>query len=484
MCLGGVFGGLNSGVTEDTKTIFLEAAYFNPVSIRKTAKRHALNTDASFRFERGINPNAVVYALKRAAIWIAQIANGKVVSEITDLYPNKIQDFQVNFSYEKAFRLIGEEIPTDTIKDILASLDIRINHQTESGLGLTIPAYRVDVTREADIVEEILRVYGYNNIATPDKIKTSVSASDKSSPERIERAASGFLISNGIYESMSNSLTKPEYTEASSSIEKERNVEIINALSGDLSIMRQSMLFGLLEGVSYNINRKNTDLKLFEFGNTYHKSESGYIENKHLSIALTGKRTTDHWAQANRISDIFYLKGVINSLMERLGVSGLKYAKTENDIFSEGLALNQGKTKIVEFGMVNKAILQKLGVKQEVLFADFNWDNVIKTGGRKKIKITELPRYPEVKRDLALLLDEKVDFIDLYNYAFQSERKLLKNVDLFDVYVGDKLPKGKKSYALSFVLQDENKTLTDKQIDKIMNKLQQGFSKEFEAELR
>jgi len=484
MCIGGVFGGLKSGVTEDTKTIFLEAAYFNPVSIRKTAKRHALNTDASFRFERGINPNAVVYALKRAAIWIAKIANGKIVSDVTDLYPTKIEDFQVNFSYEKAFKLIGEEIPTDTIKNILASLDIKINHQTASGLGLTIPAYRVDVTREADIVEEILRVYGYNNIEIPEKIKTSVTSSDKWNPEKIEQVAAGFLISNGIYESMSNSLTKPEYTDASETIAKEADVEILNALSGDLSVMRQSMLFGLLEGLSYNINRKNNNLKMFEFGNTYHKYESGYVEDKHLSIVFTGKRTGDHWAQANKVSDIFYLKGMVKSLLERLGLTGLKYARTKNDIFSEGISLQLGKIKIVEFGVVKNTILKQFGIKQEVLFADFNWNNVIAHVGKKKIKISELPKYPEVKRDLALLLDEKVDFIDLHNYAFQSERKLLKNVDLFDVYKGDKLPEGKKSYALSFILQDENKTLTDKQIDKIMTKLQEGFKKQFEAELR
>lgn len=484
MCIGGVFGGLKSGVTEETKTIFLEAAYFNPVSIRKTAKRHALNTDASFRFERGINPNAVVYALKRAAIWIAQIANGKIVSDVTDLYPVKIEDFQVNFSYEKAFKLIGEEIPTDTIKDILASLDIKINHQTESGLGLTIPAYRVDVTREADIVEEILRVYGYNNVEIPQKIKTSVSSSDKSNPEKIEQVAAGFLVSNGIYESMSNSLSKPEYTDVSDHIDKAKNVEILNALSGDLSVMRQSMLFGLLEGLAYNLNRKNSNLKMFEFGNTYHKYESGYAEDKHLSIAFTGKRTSDHWAQANKVTDIFYLKGVVTSLMERLGITGLKYAKTKNDIFSEGISLQLSKIKIVEFGVVKRSVLKKFGIKQEVLFADFNWNNVIANAGKKKVKISELPKYPEVKRDLALLLDEKVDFIDLYNYAFQTERNLLKNVDLFDVYMGDKLPEGKKSYALSFILQDENKTLTDKQIDKIMNKLQEGFKKQFEAELR
>ncbi|UCE93884.1 MAG: phenylalanine--tRNA ligase subunit beta [Flavobacteriaceae bacterium] len=484
MCIGGVFGGLNSGVTEETKSIFLEAAYFNPVSIRKTAKRHGLNTDASFRFERGINPNSVVYALKRAAIWIAQLANGKIVSEVTDLYPIKIEDFQVNFSYDKAFKLIGEEISTDTIKDILASLDIKINHQTPSGLGLTIPAYRVDVTREADIVEEILRVYGYNNIAIPEKIKTSVSSSERWTKEKIEQRAAGFLVSNGIYESMSNSLTKPEYSEISENLIKERNVNILNALSGDLAVMRQSMLFGLLEGLSYNINRKNSDLKLFEFGNTYHKYESGYNENKHLSLVLTGKRSKAHWASNEGDSDIFYLKGVIKALLEGLGLKSLKYGKTNNDIFSEGVSLNLGKSKIVEFGIVKMNLLKQFGIKQEVLFADFDWDKVIENAGKRRVKISELPKYPEVRRDLALLLDEDIEFIDLYNFAFQSERNLLKDVDLFDVYIGDKLPEGKKSYAMSFVLQDEKKTLTDKQIDKIMNKLQEGFKKNFKAELR
>ncbi len=484
MCIGGVFGGLKSGVTENTKTIFLESAYFDPISIRKTAKRHGLNTDASFRFERGINPNAVVYALKRAAIWIAEIANGKIVSDVTDIYPNKIEDFQVNFSYEKAFRLIGEEIPTDTIKNILASLDIRINHQTESGLGLTIPAYRVDVTREADIVEEILRVYGYNNVEIPEKIKTSVSPSDRWSQEKIEAVVAEFLISNGIFETMSNSLTKPEYGESSASINKESSVGILNALSGDLSVMRQSMLYGLLEAVTHNLNRRNSNLKMFEFGNTYHKYDQGYMENKHLSMVLTGSRTKSHWDHSTRTSDLFYLKGLITAILERLGITGFKYGKTKNDCFSEGISLSLGKTRLVEFGVVKTEVLKSFGIRQEVLFADFNWDMIITSAGKKTIKVTELPKYPEVKRDLALLLDEEVDFIDLYNFAFKSERKLLKNVDLFDVYVGDKLPEGKKSYALSFILQDPEKTLTDKQIDKIMTRLQQGFAKEFGAELR
>ena len=484
MCIAGIYGGLKSGVSETTTTIFLESAYFNPVSVRKSAKRHGLNTDASFRFERGINPNAVAYALKRAAIWIAEIANGKIVSDVIDIYPNKIEDFQVNFSYEKANRLIGEKIPHDTIKDILASLDIKINHQTESGLGLTIPAYRVDVTREADIVEEILRVYGYNNIELPEKIKTSVSGSEKWSREKIENVSSDFLVSNGLFEAMSNSLTKPEYGASIDSINNETRVEMLNPLSSDLSVMRQTLVFGLLESVAYNLNRKNNNLKMFEFGNAYNKYEKGFVEDKHLSMVLTGKRLAKQWNQEDRASEFFYFKGLIKSLLERLGISGLKYTKTNNEIFSEGISLKLGKVKIVEFGVVKASILKSFGIKQEVLYADFDWNNVIANAGKKTIKITELPKYPEVKRDLALLLDENVEFIDLYNFAFQSERKFLKNVDLFDVYVGDKLPDGKKSYALSFILQDENKTLNDIQIQKIMSKLQQGFAKEFAAELR
>ena len=484
MCIAGVFGGENSGVTESTTAIFLESAYFDPVSVRRTAKRHALNTDASFRFERGINPDTVVYALKRAAIWIKEIAGGKIVSEITDIYPNKIEDFEIQLSYETAYRLIGEEIPADNIKNILASLDIKINNQTEAGLGLTIPSYRVDVTREADIVEEILRVYGYNNIEIPQKLNTSIASSKKITIEKIENIAANFLVANGIYETMANSLTKPEYIGHSQVFKEDQNVKMLNALSSDLSVMRQSMLFGALESVAYNINRKNSSLKFFEFGNTYHKYESGYTEQKHLSLIITGNRHRSNWNTKNTTSDIFFIKGIIKTLLQRLGINNLKYTKVENDIFSEAIGLSLGKTKLVEFGLVNSKVLKDFGIKQEVLFADFNWNKVIENAGKKKIKVTDLPKYPEVKRDLALLLDEKVKFIDLYNAAFQSERKLLKNVDLFDVYIGDKLAKGKKSYALSFVLQDENKTLNDKQIDKIMDKLKQTFIKQFDAELR
>jgi len=484
MCIGGVFGGLNSGIDENTRSIFLESAYFNPVSIRKTAKRHALNTDASFRFERGINANAVVYALKRAAIWIKEIADGKIVSEITDIYPVKIDDFEVHLSYEKVNKLIGEEIHTDTIKNILASLDIKINNQTESGLGLTIPSYRVDVTREVDIVEEILRVYGYNNIEIPSKINTSISRSNKLSAEKIENIAANYLVANGISETMANSLTKSEYNSYSELLKEEQNVTMLNALSSDLSVMRQSMLFGALESVAYNINRKNNSLKFFEFGNTYHKYESGYTEQKHLSLTLTGKKSKSNWDIDNNSVDVFHLKGIIKSLLTRLGFDNVKYTAVKNDIYNEAIGLSMGKIKLVEFGTVKESILKSFGIKQEILFADFNWNNVLNHIGKRSIKVRSLPKYPEVKRDLALLLDKSIKFIDLYNAAFQSERKILKDVDLFDVYTGDKLPDNKKSYALSFVLQDDEKTLNEKQIDKIMNKLQQTFIKQFGAELR
>ena len=484
MCIGGVFGGLNSGVTEETTSIFLESAYFDPISIRKTAKRHGLNTDASFRFERGIDPNTVEYALMRACILIAEIANGKIVSDITDVYPSKIEDHQVILSYQRAFRLIGEEIPEDTIKNILASLDIRIDNQTESGLGLTVPAYRVDVTREADIVEEILRVYGYNNVDIPDKIKTSVEASEGMNKEKIERKIAEFLISNGVYESMNNSLSKPDHSGLAETIRDDRNVTILNALSKDLSVMRQSMLFGLLESLAYNLNRKTLNLKLFEFGNTYHKFDSGYTEIKHLALAFTGNRSEDHWGLDTQNADFFYLKGIVSALLEKVGIREVKPGKMKNDLISEGMALYSGKSKLVELGVVKKAVLRSFGIKQEVLYSDFDWYLVLENYGGSKVRIEELPKYPEVRRDLALLVEEEVRFIDLYDFAHQTERKLLKQVDLFDVYVGDKLPAGKKSYALSFILQDENKTLTDKQIDKIMKRLQQGFEQQFKAELR
>jgi len=483
LCIAGVFGGLNSGVTENTTSIFLESAYFNPVSIRKTAKRHALNTDASFRFERGIDINMTKYALKRAALLIEEYAGGKMGSDISDFYPEKIEEFQVFLSYENSYRLIGQEIPKETIKNILASLEIKINSETEGGLGLTIPSYRTDVQREADIIEEILRVYGYNNIEFSHKLNTSISF-DSNKKVKIENIIANQLSSLGFNETMTNSLTKPYYTNLSENINVAANVEMLNPLSSDLKVMRQSLLFSGLESVAYNINRKNNSLKFYEFGKTYHKYNDKYQEDKHLSLLVTGNRSKENWNIIHKKSDFFYIKGLITNILNRLGVDALKTTPIKQDVFSEGVTMSLGKIKLVEFGVIKSSILKEFGIKQSVLFADFNWDNLLKITGNKNMKVTELTKFPPVKRDLALLLDSKIEFKEIYNLAFQSEKHLLKEVDLFDVYEGDKLPKGKKSYAVSFLLQDESKTLADKEIDKTMKKLQQIFEKNLEAVLR
>ena len=483
LCIAGVFGGINSGVSEKTTSIFLESAYFNPVSIRKTAKRHALNTDASFRFERGIDINFTKYALKRAAILIKEYANGKIASDVIDFYPEKIEDFQVFLSYESAFRLIGQEIDKETIKNILASLEIKISSETEGGLGLTIPSYRVDVQREADIIEEILRVYGYNNIKFSHKLNTSISF-DSNKDISLENIIANQLTTLGFNETMANSLTKEEYSSFSENLKSEFNVTMLNPLSNDLKVMRQSLLFSGLESISYNLNRKNNSLKLYEFGKTYHKYEKGYQEDKHLTIFVSGARTKDSWTSLTQNSEFFYLKGIVMSILERIGVTNIKTSPVKSDVFSEGIVLSLGKNKLVEFGVIKKKILKEFGIKQEVLFADFDWTSILSISGKKKIKVAMLPKFPSVKRDLALLLDEKITFKEIYDLAFQSERNLLKDVGLFDVYEGDKLPEGKKSYAVSFVLQDNNKTLEDRQIDKIMQKLQQSFEKNLGAVLR
>ena len=483
LCIAGVFGGSKSGVTEHTTSIFLESAYFNPIAVRKTAKRHALNTDASFRFERGIDITLTKYALKRAALLIEEYSGGKMGSDISDFYPEKIEDYQVFLSYENAYRLIGQEIPKETIKKILASLEIKINSETEGGLGLTIPSYRTDVQREADIIEEILRVYGYNNIEFSHKLNTSISF-DSNKETKIENIIANQLTALGFNETMANSLTKPEYVALSDNISEEANVEMLNPLSNDLKVLRQSLLFSGLESVSYNINRKNNSLKFYEFGKTYHKYNEKYQEDKHLTLFITGNRTTDSWNTTSKVSDFFYLKGIITNILGRLGIDALKTIPAKQDVFSEGIILSIGKMKLVEFGVLKKGLLKEFGIKQEVLFADFNWDTILKITGNKSIKVTGLPKFPAVKRDLALLLDVKVAFKEIYNLAFQSEKNLLKEVDLFDVYQGDKLPEGKKSYAVSFLIQDETKTLADKQIEKIMQKLQQTFEKNLDATLR
>ena len=484
MCIAGVFGGIDSGVSENTVNIFLESAYFDPVSIRKTAKRHALNTDASFRFERGIDPNITEYALKRAALLIIEVAGGEITSDISDTYQNKIKDFEVRLSFDNAKKLIGKEIPRETIKSILASLDIKVNNVTEAGLGLTVPAYRNDVQREADIIEEILRVYGYNNIETTEKLNASISYSTRFEDYKLQNIIGNQLVSQGFYEIMANSLTSPKYIELSDDLNEAHNVKMLNPLSNDLEVMRQSLLFSGLEAVAHNINRRRNDLKLFEFGKTYHQYNDAREEYKHLSIFVTGNKTNERWNSANSPSDFFYLKGTIEAILQRLGLTRLKSSPTKADIISEGMTLSLGKKKMVDFGLVKKTILKDFGISQNVLFADFNWDNVLEMAQYNTIKFNAIPKYPEVRRDFALLLDDSVSFEDIHTIAKQTEKKLLKHINLFDVYEGKKLPSGKKSYAVSFTLQDEHKTLNDKQIDKIMSKLQANFESQLGAELR
>ncbi len=484
MCIAGVFGGLHSGVSENTTSIFLESAYFNPVSVRKTAKRHGLNTDASFRFERGIDPNITEYALKCGALLIQEIAGGEVSSDIADLYPKKIEDFQVRFTFDNAKKLIGQEIPKEIIKQILSSLDIKVNNVTETGLGLTVPAYRNDVQREADIIEEILRVYGYNNVKTNTKLNASISNTSKFEDYKIQNIIGDLLVGQGFFEIMSNSLTSPTYTALSQQLDESQNISMLNPLSNELSVLRQSLLFSGLEAIAFNLNRKRNDLKLFEFGKTYHKGNNKCEEFKHLSLFISGNKQQENWNEASTPTTFFYLKGHVNTLLERMGITKYNEKPIENDLFSEGLTYKQGKITLVDFGLVNKPILKAFDIAQEVLYANVNWDAILNTIKHNKVAFKPIPKYPEVRRDFALLIDDDVSFESVYKIAKQTEKHVLKAINLFDVYQGKNLPKGKKSYAVSFTLQDENKTLNDKQIDKIMTKLQSNFKNQLGAELR
>ena len=483
MCFAGVLGGKNSGVKENTSTLFLESAYFNPVSIRKTAKRHTISTDASFRFERGIDPTITEYALKRAANLIIELAGGEITSDISDFYPKKMEDYSVVLNYNKAAKIIGEELPKETIKKILASLDIKINSVSDVGLGLTIPNYRVDVQRDVDVIEEILRVYGYNNISFSKKLNASVTNSPRNEDYKMQNTVGSLLTGLGFNEMMANSLTSPDYFKLSTDLKEEFNITMLNPLSRDLSSMRQSLLFSGLEALSYNINRRSSDLKFYEFGKTYHKMPSGYEEPKHLSLFVTGNATAESWTNPQKVSDFFLFKGYITLVLSRFGLDKIQTEPTTSDIFAEGLSYSMGPTKLVDFGTVKKSIAKAFDIKQEVFYADFNWDAVLKLVG-SKIKFTDIPKYPEVRRDLALLVDESVQFDSIYNIARQTEKSLLKKIDLFDVYQGANLPEGKKSYAVGFTIQDATKTLTDVQIDKIMSKLQKNFETELNAVLR
>lgn len=485
MCIAGVFGGFNSGVTEYTTSIFLESAYFDPISIRKSAKRHGLNTDASFRFERGIDIENVEYALKRAALLIKEIAGGDITSDIVDLYPNKKNDFEVFLAFEKINKLIGQEIPKDTIKSILASLDIKVKNVTESGMGLSVPSYRVDVQRQVDVIEEILRVYGYNNVAFSEKLNASVASTGPFEDHKVQNTIGNLLAAKGYYEILTNSLTSPEFNillEDGPSAKKE--ITLVNPLSGDLSILRKTSIFSALQVAAHNINRKRQNLKLFEFGKTYHSINNDRIEEKYLSILISGARNEPSWIGTNETTGFFQLKSIVETILSKLGIMDSAAQPDSSGLFSEGLALVKGPMTLVSFGVVRKSILKGFDIKQDILFANFNWDIILKVMNKKDIVFGDISKYPEVKRDFALLLDQSVTFKQVYDIAYKNERKLLRNISLFDVYEGDKLPEGKKSYAVSFTIQDDMKTLTDKQIEKIMSKLQKSFESELQAELR
>lgn len=483
LCLAGVLGGAHSGVNENTTSIFLESAYFNPVSIRKTAKRHGISTDASFRFERGIDPNITTYALKHAAILITEISGGEITSDITELYPKKFEDFSVFLNYANVHKILGEPIPQETIKKILVSLDIKITNITDKGLGLSIPPYRVDVQREIDVIEEILRVYGFNNITVGSKINATIAYGSKTDDHKVQNIIADQLVSQGFYETMSNSLTTATYSDLVNDINKNQQVGILNPLSQDLAVMRQTLLFGGLESIAYNINRKNADLKFFEFGNTYAKTLTGYEEYKHLALFATGNNNGINWNVQTTAVDFFAFKGYIDAILVRLGIKSLTTKPNESDIFSEGMCYYLGDRKIVSFGTVKKAILKHFDIKQEVFYADFNRNNILNVVS-SKIKFTEISKYPVVKRDLALLIKNEISFSEIYKTVKMVDKNLISDVSLFDVYQGDKLPEGTKSYAISMKLQDKDKTLTDTQIDKIMSKIKNQLQNEVGAELR
>lgn len=483
LCLAGVLGGIESGVSDSTTSIFLESAYFDPVSVRKTSKRFGISTDASFRFERGIDPNITDYALKHAAILICEIAGGEITSDLFDAYPKKIADHSVLLNFNNVYRILGEVISDDIIKKILVSLDIKINSITNQGLGLTVPAYRADVSREIDVIEEILRVYGYNNIKTGSKLNATIANSKRTEDHKVQNIVANQLVSQGFYEIMSNSLTSPEYINWLDPIHSSQKVEILNPLSSDLSVMRQSLLFGGLEAISYNINRKNTDLKFFEFGKTYAKILSGYEEYKHLALFVTGNYTLPNWNATAQPINFFSFKGIIEAILDRLGI--LKYTTqvVNDEVFSEGISFVLGDRELVKFGAIKKPLLKSMDIKQEVFYADFKWDTILAVLSQK-IKFAEISKYPVVKRDLALLIDEAVAFEQIHTLVKGADKNAILDVSLFDVYQGDKLPEGKKSYAISLKLQDASKTLTDAQIEKIMSKVQQNLEKELGATLR
>ncbi len=494
MCIGGVFGGINSGVKESTKHIFLESACFDPIFIRKTARRHGLSTDASFRFERGTDPNGVIYALKRAALLIKEIAGGTISSDIVDIYLEPIEDFKVNITYANVTRLIGKDLGAKQIKSILTSLEIKIEDESENGLSLLVPPYRVDVKREVDVIEEILRIYGYNNIEIPTQVNSSLQTAEKPDPNKVRELIAETLTAQGFHEIWSNSLTKANYYEELKDYKKEQTVKMVNPLSADLNGMRQTLLFGGLESIMYNANRQNKNLKLYEFGNCYFykgtelkdKPANNYWEENHLGLFITGNTETESWSKKEETTSFYELKTYAENILKKLGLSiqKIQISETENELFVEGLRYTFNNKVILELGVVANNLLKKFDIENTVYYADFNWDNVFFQHKKHKVTFEELPKFPAVRRDLALLINSAVKFEQIKESAFKVERQILRSVDLFDVYEGKGIPAGKKSYAVSFILQDDQRTLKEKQIDKTMQKLIAAFGREFDAELR
>lgn len=494
MCLAGVFGGLDSGVTEETTEVFLESAYFNPVWIRKSAKRHGLSTDASFRYERGIDPNIAPYALKRAALLVTELAGGQISSPVTDIYPEPIQPFHFEISLDRVKRLIGKDIPDETIRKIIAALDVKIEQEEGETLHVAVPAYRVDVQREADLVEDILRIYGYNNVEIPQAVHSTLSYAPHPDREKVTNLVADLLTANGFNEIMSNSLTKAAYYDDLKAYKAENCVRIINPLSSDLSVMRQTLLFNALEAVELNTNRRNSDLKLYEFGNCYwynpdKASEGGlapYSEQNHLSILITGADHALSWNTKAQPTSFYTLKAMVEKLFNRIGIdlNSAVMESLQSDLYREAVTYKINGKQIVEMGIVSKKIRSKFDIKADVYYLEMNFDAFLKLTKNHKVTVEELSKFPEVRRDLALLVDTQVTFSQLREIAFSVEKKLLKNVTLFDVYEGDKLPAGKKSYALNFVLEDTTKTLTDQVIDRVMSNLIREFERRAGAQIR
>jgi phenylalanyl-tRNA synthetase beta chain len=498
MCIAGVFGGKGSGTYETTRNVVLESAYFHPTWIRKSARRHGLSTDSSFRFERGIDPNGTIYALKQAAILCKELAGGKVSMEIKDVYPEPLPNFDVDLKYDYVHQLIGKEISHETIKSIVTSLEMVIKSEDAEGLKLEVPAYRVDVQRPCDVVEDILRVYGYNNVEMPEQLKSSlVIKGEEDQKHKLENLVGEQLVGAGFNEILNNSLSKSAYYDDElNSYPADRLVRIMNPLSSDLNVMRQSILFGGLESIAHNANRKNPNLRFFEFGNTYqHFNEKAdfenpmkaYAEETHLGIWVTGKRVEGSWAHPDEQSSFYELKAYVLNILKRIGLpfGAIMFKESQNNIFSKGIAIeNRGGKMLVEMGIVTHALQKKFGIDNEVYFADCHWAQLMKAVRKQKVGFKEISKYPAVSRDLALLIDNDVEFARIEQIAYAAERKLLKKVELFDVYEGKNLPAGKKSYAVNFILQDEQKTLNDKAIDAVMQKIIQSLKKQLNAELR